>query len=86
MVKPVNTPMAYREMSEDTLAPVATSSATDTTVSTMMPFEKTSRCPRRVNWRGRKESSPTKLARNGNPVKLVLAASTRMSSVAIWRK
>ncbi len=33
--------------------------------------------------RGRNESSATKLTRNGNPVKLVLAARIKMSAVAV---
>ena len=82
MVNPVNTPMAYIGMSAATLARVATSRAIEATASTMMPLEKTSRWPRTVSWRGRKESSATKLTRNGNPVKLVLAARIRMSAVA----
>ena len=43
----------------------------------MMPLEKTSRWPRSVSWRGRNESSATKLARKGKPLKLVLAASVQ---------
>ena len=42
------------------------------TASTMMPLENTSRWPRLVSQRGRNESSATKLARNGKPLKLVL--------------
>ncbi len=82
MVKPVNTPMAYMGMSEDTLALVATSRAIDTTASRRMPLENTSRWPRTVSLRGRNESSATKLTRKGNPVKLVLAARMRIRAVA----
>ena len=48
----------------------------------MIPLENTSRCPRRVSQRGRKESSATKLARYGNPVKLVLPPVNKMAAVA----
>jgi hypothetical protein len=40
----------------------------------MIPLENTSRWPRLVIQRGRKASSATKLVRNGNPLKLVIAA------------
>ncbi len=43
MVKAVNTPIAYRATSLSTLAPVASSSASEMTASEMMPFEKASR-------------------------------------------
>ena len=82
MVNPVNTPMAYIGMSAETLAPVASSRAMEAVASTMIPLEKTSRWPRTVSIRGRKESSATKLTRNGNPVKLVLAARIRIRAVA----
>ena len=85
MVKPVNTPMAYMGISAATRARVATSRAMDATASTMMPLENTSRWPRTVRGRGRNESSATKLTRNGNPVKLVLAARIRISAVAACR-
>lgn len=65
--------MAYRGTRASTLAPVASSRATASTVSTRMPLEKVNRWPRRVSWRGRYESSATKLARKGNPLKLVFA-------------
>jgi len=55
-----------------TLAPTTPISATDNTVSTMIPLEKTSRWPRFIIHRGRNESSATKLVRNGKPLKLVL--------------
>ncbi len=61
MVKPVNTAMAYIGISAFTLAWVAMSSATEAAASTRMPLENTSRCPRTVSLRGRKESSATKL-------------------------
>ncbi len=86
MVKPVKTPMAYMGMSAATLAPVASSRAMDAPASSRMPLEKTSRWPRTVSLRGRKESSATKLTRNGNPVKLVLAARIRISAVAACRE
>ena len=82
MVKPVNTPMAYIGMSAETLAWVASSSAIDATARSMIPLEKTNRWPRTVSLRGRKESSATKLTRNGNPVKLVFAARMRIRAVA----
>ena len=50
-----------------------------------MPFEKTSRWPRFVSWRGMKLSPAWKLASRGKSAKLVLAASTRMSIVPAWR-
>ena len=84
MVKPVNTPMAYIGMRADTLASVASSSAIEAPASSRIPLENTSRCPRTVSLRGRNESSATKLTRNGNPVKLVLAARMRISAVAAW--
>ena len=49
-----------------------------------MPLLKASRCPRRVSWRGRNESSATKLARNGKPVNGVFAPVIRISAVATW--
>ena len=82
MVKPVNTPMAYMGISAATRAPVASSRAMEATASTMIPLENTSRCPRTVRGRGRKESSATKDTRNGKPVKLVLAARIRITAVA----
>ena len=82
MVNPVKTPMAYIGMSADTLAPVTSSRTMEAVASTMIPLENTSRWPRTVSMRGRKESSATKLTRNGKPVKLVLAARMRMSAVA----
>ena len=69
-----------------TLAPTARMSASDTTVSRMMPLENTSRCPRFISQRGRKASWATKLARNGNPLKLVLPPVNRISAVANWTK
>jgi hypothetical protein len=45
-------------------------------------LEKTSRCPRLVSHRGRNESSVTKLARNGKPVKLVLPPVNKTAAVA----
>ena len=86
MVKPVNTPMEYMGMRAATLAPVASSRAIDATDSRRMPLEKTSRWPRTVSLRGRKESSATKLTRKGNPVKLVLAARIRMRAVVACRE
>ena len=82
IVKPVKTPMPYIGMSDATLAPVASSRAIDAPASSRMPLEKTRRWPRTVSLRGKKESSATKLTRNGNPVKLVFAASMRISAVA----
>ena len=46
-----------------------------------MPLENTSRSPRRANCRGRKPSWPRIEARIGNPLKAVLAASTRIAAV-----
>ena len=62
----------------------ATSKISDTTVSTMMPLDSASRWPRLVSQRGRNESPATKLARNGNPLKLVLPPVNRISAVAAW--
>ena len=86
MVKPVNTPMAYIGISEDTRARVATRRAIDATARTRIPFENTSRWPRTVRGRGRNESSATKLTKNGKPVKLVLAARIKISAVAACRQ
>ena len=58
------------------------SNISETTVSTMMPLDSASRCPRLVSQRGRNESPATKLARNGNPLKLVLPPVNRISAVA----
>ena len=82
MVKPVKTPMAYMGMRAATLAPVASSRAIDAPASSRIPLENTSRWPRTVSLRGRKESSATKLTRKGKPVKLVLAARIRIRAVA----
>ena len=49
-----------------------------------MPLENTSRWPRLVSHRGRNESSETKLARNGNPLKLVLPPVNRIAAVPAW--
>ena len=51
--------------------------------SAMMPFEKTRRCPRVVNCRGRKSSPAWKLAKRGKSANAVLAASTSTIVVAI---
>ncbi len=72
MKKPVNTPIAYSATSASTWARVTSSSTMATAARRMMPLENASRWPRRVSWRGRNESPATKLARNGNPLKLVL--------------
>ena len=72
MVNPVNTPIAYSATRASTLARVTSSSTMATAARTMIPLEKDRRWPRRVSWRGRNESPATKLARNGNPLKLVL--------------
>ena len=53
MVNAVNTPIAYSATSRSTLASVTRSRASATTESVMIPLEKASRCPRRVNCRGR---------------------------------
>ena len=60
---------------------VTTSNTTAVRASMRMPFEKTSRCPRLVSCFGMKLSPAWKLARRGKSAKLVLAASTRMSTV-----
>ncbi len=52
----------------------------------MIPLENTSRCPRLVSQRGRNASSATKLARNGNPLKLVFPPVYRISAVAAWTR
>src|SRR5215472_6869662 len=82
MENPVNTPIAYNGTRPLTVAPNTSSSESETTVSTTMPFENTNRWPRLVSQRGRNESPATKLARNGNPLKLVLPPVNRMSAVA----
>ena len=46
-----------------------------------MPLLKTSRSPRRPNWRGRYPSLPRIEARIGKPLKAVFAASTKMAAV-----
>ena len=85
MVKPVNTPIAYTETSRFTLASVARRIGDrDDGQRARCRLEKTSRCPRMVSWRGRNESSATKLARNGKPLKLVFAPVNRISIVAAW--
>src|SRR5437764_1964718 len=81
-VKAVNTPITYRWISESTLALYAQRSATATPVSTMIPFEKTSRSPRLVNWRAKKRSRASSAARRGNPWYEVFAASTSTASVS----
>ncbi len=50
-----------------------------------MPLENTSRWPRLLSHRGRNESSATKLARNGNPLKLVFPPVNRMAVAPICR-
>ena len=47
-----------------------------------MPLDSARRCPRLVSQRGRNESAATKLARYGNPLKLVLPPVNRISAVA----
>src|SRR2546421_732734 len=47
----------------------------------MIPLENTRRWPRLVSQRGRNEASATKLARNGNPLKLVLPPVKRLAAV-----
>src|SRR5487761_1716030 len=86
MVKPVKTPIAYIGINDETRARVATNRAMDATAKTIIPLENTSLWPRTVKGRGRKESSATKLTRNGKPVKLVFAARIKMSAVAAWRQ
>ena len=49
-----------------------------------MPLLNANRWPRRVSCRGRNESSAMKLARNGKPVKGVLAPVMRIRAVANW--
>ena len=48
-----------------------------------IPFEKTSRCPRFVSWRGMKASPAWKLASRGKSANDVLAARIRISVVPI---
>ena len=67
-----------------TTAPTTISNVREIAVSTMMPLENTSRCPRLVSQRGRNESSATKLARYGNPLKLVLPPVNRINAVPAW--
>ena len=50
-----------------------------------MPLENTSRWPRLLSQRGRNESSATKLARNGNPLKLVLPPVNSMAAAPICK-
>jgi hypothetical protein len=47
-------------------------------------LEKTSRWPRLDSQRGRKESSATKLVRNGKPLKLVLPPVNRIEIAPAW--
>src|SRR5262249_57112922 len=51
---------------------------------TMRPWENPGRCPRWASHGGRNESAATKLARNGNPLKLVFPPVNRMKAVAAW--
>jgi hypothetical protein len=74
--------MAYMGIKAETFAPVAKRSAIEAPASRRIPLEKTNRCPRTVSILGRKESSATKLTKNGNPVKLVLAARIKIRAVA----
>ena len=69
-------------MSASTVAPATSISVTDSAASRMIPLENASRCPRLPSQRGRNESSATKLARNGNPVKLVFPPVNKMAAVA----
>src|SRR6266700_7014678 len=71
-------------MRASTVAAASIISASDSAVSRMIPLENASRWPRRVSQRGRKESSATKLARNGKPVKLVLPPVNKIAAVAAW--
>ena len=59
MEKAVKTPMAYSGTRSLTFGPRMMSSATETTVSKMMPLEKTSRWPRLSSQRGRNASPAT---------------------------
>ena len=59
MVKAVKTPMAYSGTRSLTSAFLMMSSAAEATVSSRMPLENTSRCPRLSSHRGRKESPAT---------------------------
>src|SRR5438094_10114172 len=68
-------------MSESTLALYVQSSAQEIPVRTRMPFEKTRRSPRFVNWRGKNLSRASNAARRGNPWYEVFAASTSTASV-----
>ena len=56
----------------------------DAAASPMIPFEKTSRWPRLVSWRGMKLSPAWKFARRGKSANDVFAARIRMSVVAAW--
>ena len=69
-------------MRASTVAPTTSISVSDSAVSRMIPLENISRWPRRVSQWGRNESSATKLARNGKPVKLVLPPVNKMGSPA----
>src|SRR5215472_10291046 len=71
-------------MRASTVAPATSISVSDSAVSRMIPLENTSRWPRRVSQWGRNESSATKLARNGKPVKLVLPPVNKTAAVAAW--
>ena len=53
-------------------------------VSTTIPFEKTRRSPRFVNWRAKKRSRASSAARRGKPWYEVFAASTSTASVSTW--
>src|SRR5690349_11171152 len=69
-------------MRESTLALYAHRRDIAIAVRTMIPFEKTSRSPRFVNWRAKKRSRASSAARRGNPWYDVFAASTRTARVS----
>src|SRR6266404_4715796 len=69
-------------MSESTLALYAQRSAHEMPVRTTIPFEKTRRSPRFVNWRGKNLSRARRAARRGNPWYEVFAANTSTASVS----
>ena len=83
-VNEMNTPIAYSGSIACSRALKTITSSAANTPSATIPFENTSRSPRLANWRGRYRSRESRLASGGNPLKLVLAASSRITAVATW--
>ena len=81
-VKAVKTPMAYRGIRAWVLPPKSTRSTQESPARMRIPLLKTRRSPRLANCRGRKRSLAMMEASMGNPAKLVLTASRRITAVA----